>query len=291
MAGSRSAGGALTIAGTGTDVAVASAARGMSAFWSRILVAIAGLPIVLGFAWLGGWWLVALAVVGGLLALHEYFAMIRELRPLALAGFAGLVLALLGAQLGGIVWMLGGFMSTFATAFLLHGIARTKSSATAAIGSTVVGVAWIALGLGHLLLLRDLEPKGRLAAFTVLIAVFTADTLAYFSGRLVGRHKLVPTLSPGKTWEGFVAGVAAAVFVTFVALYKQHFLSIPASIVLGFVIAFACVIGDLFESALKRDMQVKDTGSLLAGHGGVLDRIDSVLFAAVASFYAILALQ
>ena len=126
---------------------------------------------------------------------------------------------------------------------------------------------------------------------TVLIAVFAADTIAYFIGRLVGRHKLVPTLSPGKTWEGFVAGVAAAVFVAFVALYKQHFLSIPDSIVLGFVIAIAGALGDLFESALKRDMQVKDTGSLLAGHGGVLDRLDSVVFAAVASFYAILALQ
>jgi phosphatidate cytidylyltransferase len=225
----------------------------MSAFWSRILVAVAGLPVVLGVVWLGGWWLVALCVVAGLLALHEYFAMIRELRPLALAGFAGLVLALLGAKLGGIVWMVGGFMSTFATAFLLHGIARTKAS--------------------------------------VLIAVFAADTVAYFTGRLIGRHKLVPTLSPGKTWEGLVAGVAAAVFVAFVAFYKQHFLSIAASIVLGFVIAFAGALGDLFESALKRDMQVKDTGSILAGHGGVLDRIDSVLFAAIASFYAILALQ
>jgi phosphatidate cytidylyltransferase len=272
-------------------VAVASAARGMSAFWSRIVVAVVALPVVLGLVWLGGWWLLALAIVGGLLALHEYFTMIRELRPLALAGFAGLVLALLGARTGGLVWMLGGFMSTFLTAFLLHGVARTKSSATAAIGSTVFGVAWIALGLGHLLMLRDLEPKGRLAAVTVLIAVFAADTLAYFTGRLVGRHKLVPTISPGKTWEGFVAGVAGAVFVAFVALYKQHYLSIPASIVLGFVIAFAGALGDLFESALKRDMQVKDTGLLLAGHGGVLDRIDSVLFAAVASFYAILALQ
>ena len=263
----------------------------MSAFWSRLVVALAGLPVVLGLVWLGGWWLLALGVVVGLVALHEYFTMIRELRPLALSGFAGLVLALVGARLGGLVWMLGGFMSTVATAFLLHGIARTKASATTAIASTVLGVAWIGLGLGHVLMLRDLGSKGRLAVLTVLIAVFAADTIAFFVGRLVGRHKLVPTLSPGKTWEGFVAGVAAAVFVSFVALYKQHFLSIPASIVLGFVIAIAGALGDLFESALKRDMQVKDAGSLLAGHGGVLDRLDSVLFAAIASFYAILALQ
>ena len=107
----------------------------MSAFWSRIAVAVAALPVVLGLAWLGGWWLLALGVVAGLLALHEYFTMIRELRPLALGGFAGLVLALLGARIGGLVWMLGGFMSTFATAFVLHQVARTKASATAAVGS------------------------------------------------------------------------------------------------------------------------------------------------------------
>jgi phosphatidate cytidylyltransferase len=235
---------------------------------------------------------IVLVVCAGLLALHEYFAMIRDLRPLALAGFARLQLGLLGAKLGGLVWMLGGFMSTLATAFLLHGIARTKASATAAISSTVLGVAWIGLGLGHVVMLRDdLGENGRLAVLTVLLAVFASDTIAYFTGRLIGRHKLVPTLSPGKTWEGFVAGVAAAVFVAFVALYKQDFLSIPASIALGLVVAFAGALGDLFESALKRDMQVKDTGSLLAGHGGVLDRIDSILFAAIASFYAILALQ
>jgi phosphatidate cytidylyltransferase len=264
----------------------------MSAFWSRILVALAGLPVVLGLVWLGGWWVIVLAVCAGLLALHEYFGMIRDLRPLALAGFAGLVLGLLGAKLGGVVWMLGGFTSTLATAFLLNGIARTKASATAAISSTVLGVTWIGLGLGHVVMLReDLGKNGRLAALTVLLAVFASDTIAYFTGRLIGRHKLVPTLSPGKTWEGFVAGVVAAVFVAFVALYKQDFLSIAASIVLGLVVALAGVLGDLFESALKRDMQVKDTGSLLAGHGGVLDRIDSILFAAIASFYAILALQ
>ena len=102
-------------------MAVASAARDMSAFWSRIVVALAALPVVLGLVWLGGWWLLALGVVVGLVALHEYFTMIRELRPLALSGFAGLVLALVGARLGGLVWMLGGFMSTVATAFLQAG--------------------------------------------------------------------------------------------------------------------------------------------------------------------------
>ncbi len=91
-------------------------------------------------------------------------------------------------------------------------------------------------------------------------------------------------MSPGKTWEGFVAGFVASVLVAFFALYqdRHEFLKIWEALVLGAVLAIAGTIGDLFESAVKRDMQVKDTGRLLGGHGGVLDRIDSLLFASVA---------
>jgi len=263
----------------------------VSAFWSRIVVAVALLPAVLGLVWLGGWWTVALAAVAGVIALHEYFGMIRELRPVALAGFAGLALLLLGVQLGGVAWMLAGFLATLGLTFLLFLVSRTRTSATVAVGSTVLGAGWIGLGLGHLILLRGLPTHGQLAAFTVIIAVFAADTAAYFTGRLVGRHRMAPALSPGKTWEGFVAGTATAVFVAFVALYRTGFVDGWRSIALGFVIALTAVLGDLFESALKRDMHVKDSGSLLAGHGGMLDRIDALLFAAIAAYYTILTLQ
>jgi phosphatidate cytidylyltransferase len=123
----------------------------------------------------------------------------------------------------------------------------------------------------------------------VLVAVWAGDSLAYFGGRLVGRHKMAPRTSPGKTWEGFVFGTAATIFVAFVALYKQDFLTIGQSIVLGVVLAVAAPLGDLFESLLKRDMDVKDTGTLLGGHGGMLDRIDAILFAAPAAYFTILA--
>ena len=125
----------------------------------------------------------------------------------------------------------------------------------------------------------------------MLLAVWAGDTLAYFVGRLIGRHKLAPTISPGKTWEGFVGGTVATIFVTFVALYdtRHEFLSIGQALLLGLALAAAAPLGDLFESLLKRDMGVKDSGNVLAGHGGVLDRIDAQLFAAVAAFYVILA--
>ena len=262
----------------------------MSPFLSRILVAVVALPVVLGVVWLGGWWLFALVAVGSIVALHEYTSMTRQLRPVVLGGYVGVLAMLVGASRGGIEWLLGGFMLAIAVTFALHVLAETRQPPTVAIGATLLGVAWIGFGLGHLVLLRDTE-EGRLALYTVLIAVFAADTLAFFAGRLLGRHKLAPTMSPGKTWEGFVAGTLAAVAVAFFALYEDRatYLSIPQALVLGLVVALAAAAGDLFESALKRDMQVKDTGRLLGGHGGVLDRIDSLLWAGPAAFYLLLA--
>jgi phosphatidate cytidylyltransferase len=264
----------------------------MSPFWSRIVVAAVGLPVVLYLVWLGGWWLFALAAVAAALALHEFFGIARPLRPLALAGYTGAFLALLGARLGGTDWMAAGFLLTLAFAFLLKGVSQTRQSVTVSVGATMLGAGWIGLGLSYVILLRAVAPTddGRLAAFTVLLAVFASDTIAYFAGRLIGRHRLAPTISPGKTWEGLVAGTIVAVLVPFFALYHSDFLDVWRSLVLGVVIAVAAPIGDLFESAVKRDLQVKDSGRLLAGHGGVLDRIDSLLFAAVASYYVILAL-
>jgi phosphatidate cytidylyltransferase len=262
----------------------------MSPFLSRILVAAAGLPLVLGVVWLGGWWLCVLAIVAGLVALHELYVLARPLRPLPLAGYTGLVLALLGAQLGGPVWMIGGFLTTLPLAFVLKGVSDTRQSLTVSVATTMLGVAWIGLGLAYVVLLRGIPEHGRLALFTVLLAVFGADTLAFFIGRLVGRHKLAPVLSPGKTWEGLVGSTVAAVLIPFFALYNQHFLTTGESLVLGAVIAVAAPLGDLFESAVKRDFGAKDSGRILAGHGGVLDRLDAPLFAAVAAYYAILAL-
>ncbi len=263
----------------------------MNPFLSRVLVTVVGVPVVLGLVYLGDWWIFGLVAFATLVALHELYVMARSLRPLVLAGYVGALATLVGAHLGGAEWMVGGFMLTLVLAFLLYGIAETRQTATVTMGSTILGTAWIALGLGHILLLRDIPEYGRLALFTVLLVVFADDTAAYLVGRLVGRHKLAPALSPGKTWEGFLAGTAAAVAVAFFALYedRNEFLSIWQALVLGSAIALAGAAGDLFESALKRDLDVKDSGQLLGGHGGMLDRIDSLLFGGVAAFYVILA--
>ncbi len=262
----------------------------MSGLLSRIVVAAVGLPVVVAAVYLGGWWLFALTVVVALIGLHELFWMTRTLRPVVLAGYLGSFAALLGATLGGLDWTFAGFTGTLALAFVFKGLAGTRQSTTVSVGVTVLGSAWVGLGLAHLILLRDIPVHGQDAVIAVLLAVFAGDTMAYAAGRLFGRHKLAPAISPGKTWEGFVAGSAAAVLATWIWLYEPAlFDDWWQSLVLGGVIALAGALGDLFESAIKRDMDVKDSGRLLLGHGGMLDRIDALLFAIVAAYYVIAA--
>ena len=259
--------------------------------FSRVLVAAILLPLVIGLVYLGGWWLFGLALVGGLLALHELYVMVRDLRPLVLGGYLGFALTLLGLQLGGLEWMLGGLLSTFVFAFVVYGLGGVRQSATTSFGVTLLGVAWVGAGIGCLLLIRDIAEFGFWAVMAVLFTVFAADTGAFFVGRTFGRHSLAPAISPKKSWEGFVGGVLAAVGMAFVILYKDRadFLSIPESLLLGLVIALASVLGDLFESAVKRDLEVKDSGRVLGGHGGMLDRLDSLLWAGPAAYFTILA--
>lgn len=263
----------------------------MTPLVSRLLVAAVLLPLVIGLVYLGGWWLFALGLVGGLIALHELYTMARELRPLLIAGYLGFVLALLGLQLGDVAWMLGGMLTTLFFAFVVFGLSDVRPSATASFGVTLLGVLWVGAGIGLLLLIRDIPEHGFWAVMAVLFSVFAADTAAFFVGRTIGRHKLAPAISPGKTWEGFVGGVVAAMVAAFVILYqdRDEFLTVPEMLLLGAAVALASVFGDLFESAVKRDLAMKDSGRLLGGHGGMLDRLDALLWAGPAAYFVILA--
>jgi phosphatidate cytidylyltransferase len=263
----------------------------MSPLLTRVAVIAAGLPLVLFAAYYGGWALLALLAPATVLALHELYRMARSLRPLVLAGYGGALAAVLGASWGGAEWMVGGFMLTLLLAFVFAAISETRQSTTVAVAMTMLGAAWIGLGLGSLILVRDLEPDGRLVLITVLLTVFVADTFAYVGGRLAGRHRMAPGISPGKTWEGFVAGAVGGVLTTWLALYREP-IGVDGwqAFTLGAVIVLTAVAGDLFESMVKRDLGVKDSGRVLLGHGGVLDRVDSIVFAGPAAYFTVLAL-
>lgn len=265
----------------------------MSSLTSRLLVTALLLPLVIGVVYLGGWWLFGLALAGGLIALHELYTMAKELRPLVLAGYLGFVLGLLGLQLGGLPWMVGGILVTPFLMFVLYGLSDIRTSATTSFGVTLLGVVWVGAGLGLPLLVRDIPEHGFWAVIAILFTVFAADTVAFFVGRAVGRHKMAPAISPGKTWEGFAAGVAAAMAASFLILYndRDEFLTIPETLLFGAAVALASVFGDLFESAVKRDLGFKDSGRLLGGHGGMLDRLDALLWAGPAAYFVILAVN
>ncbi|HMJ04352.1 MAG TPA: phosphatidate cytidylyltransferase, partial [Conexibacter sp.] len=159
-----------------------------------------------------------------------------------------------------------------------------RDHATLAMAATLLGVYWIGFALAHAVLLREL-PHGNAIVIDVLVGTFIGDTGAYFGGRAFGRRKLAPRISPNKTVEGLAIGALTAVAAVFVAGLYQDWLSTTEALLLGAGVAIAAPIGDLFESFVKRDVGIKDSGRAFGAHGGALDRVDAALFAAVVGYY------
>jgi phosphatidate cytidylyltransferase len=166
-------------------------------------------------------------------------------------------------------------VATFPVVFLLT--AAQPRGGAPAISVTILGVAWVGLALAHAILLRDL-PHGGAIIVDVLVGTFLGDTGAYLGGRAFGRTKLAPRISPNKTIEGLLCGMAVAVIAVWWAGLSQSWLGGTKGALIGLGVAIAAPLGDLFESYLKRDAGTKDTGTLFGAHGGALDRLDAVLF-------------
>ncbi len=147
------------------------------------------------------------------------------------------------------------------------------------------GPLYVGLCLGHLLPTRAL-PDGEFLIFGLFLVTWAADTGAYYAGTSLGRHKLAPSISPNKTIEGLAGGLAAAILASFAS--QAWFLpswTVTDCVAVAFLLTAAGLLGDLAESAMKRGAGVKDSGSLIPGHGGMLDRLDSLLFTAPAFYY------
>jgi phosphatidate cytidylyltransferase len=167
-----------------------------------------------------------------------------------------------------------------------------RESAVVSIAITVTGAVYVGYGIAFLVLLRGLSGPGRFG-FNLLLAVlldtWAGDIFAYFGGRAFGRRRLAPAISPNKTVEGLLCGMVAGTAAGWLTLYGQGLTNVQA-LAVALAVAIAAPLGDLFESYLKRDLGVKDSGSLLGGHGGVLDRIDALLFAGAAAYFVVAAL-
>jgi phosphatidate cytidylyltransferase len=295
----------------------------------RVITAVILIPLVVIALFKAPLWLFALLVFGvALLAVHEYLGIAKAqgFQPMVAATYLFLTLTIAlfyfmtGALLGlsdtaalrafsGMVFFWGlPVVALFSPLiYLLLGLSRDPlSQAVPSAAVSYLALPYIGFTLGELLFFQEI-PAGALYLLFLMLLVWCGDIAAYYVGRAIGKHKLAPRISPGKTWEGAAGSVFGAVilglllfrFVNPIADFFQriHLLRLPSSTVLaslhnGFTLApfwlivlFAiCVnvsaqLGDLVESAMKRGAGVKDSGTLLPGHGGVLDRIDALLFA------------
>jgi phosphatidate cytidylyltransferase len=265
---------------------------------ARVLTAVVALPILFAsilVPWLL-WLFVAIAGVALVAGLAEFYHLARrpEVKPDREAGFLGAIAIFTISMFFNEAW----FNLLLVQIVLILLTAGTLIRATlrgapfdemiASTGSTILGVLYVALLGSHLVSLR-VGFKQLLAAHLLsffFMVLMGADVGAYYTGRAFGKHKLAPKISPGKTWEGVGGGIVAASAMAAIAHF-WFFKELPLKWVLSlaFVMTILGILGDLTESALKRSAGAKDAAKLLPGHGGILDRLDSLLFNAPVIYY------
>ncbi len=258
----------------------------------RILTAVIGLPILIAIIILGLPWLTLLVGAIALLATLEFLALAqkRDLEPFApLALVWTLAFIVTGHFIAtgdlGRITLSYAFAAGLLASFLWAFFARGRQNLTLDWGYTVGGAIYVGWFLSYALLLRGLD-HGWQWVLLMLIGTFATDTFAFLVGKAVGRHKMVPSISPGKTWEGAAAGLAAAMIaVPLLSSVLGIDMAVWKAVLLGVLVGVLAQVGDLVESMLKRLSRAKDSGKILPGHGGFLDRLDSVVFNIVIVYY------
>ncbi|HWF04352.1 MAG TPA: phosphatidate cytidylyltransferase [Candidatus Angelobacter sp.] len=282
----------------------------------RVLTAVALVPVVLLLLFKAPWPVFVLAIATVIiLTLREYLDVteaygMKPFRGLTYLVSILVVLAFTAYNYRWTSWMLSeGFLSLIALSYLLAVVfgvpvvlRKEMRMAVPAAAMSLLGILYIAVSLGLLIRFRHLPRNEYLIVF-ILFSVWGGDIAAYYVGKNFGRHKLAPVVSPNKSWEGAIASVIASIGIALLVFHWRETLNaffthepntsilvpsplgLPQIIVLGLITNIAAQLGDLFESALKRGAGVKDSGTILPGHGGVLDRIDALLFAIPVVWY------
>jgi len=265
----------------------------------RILTAVVALPILLFTVWSSSpYYFVALTAIAVIIALGEFYSLARKARckPDIVTGFCTALVVIASFVFEEPLLTVGALIAVTIVA-LVGAVFRPEDlkESLISVAATVFGVVYVALlasclvGVRMIADARFVAPVSHLSskALTMFFAiVMLTDTGAYYAGRAIGRHKLAPRISPGKTIEGAIGGFVMGA----VAGYLSKLIFFPEiptahSLVLGAIIGIVGQIGDLAESLLKRGSDVKDSGRLLPGHGGMLDRIDSILFSAPVLYF------
>jgi phosphatidate cytidylyltransferase len=258
---------------------------------NRLAVAIPGAAVVAALLWAGDAAWASLVAIVAAFAAFEGVRLLRDARPLALAAgalSAGIVAA---AAIEGREALAPALLGAFAVLAVGAVFAIRPGERTPSALAGTLCIVWVGAGLAHGALLRELE-HGAVLVLAVLVGTFVGDTFAHILGSLFGRTPLAPSVSPNKSVEGFAAGVigGTAAVVALAAFLDEPWFELWEAGVLGFAVTLAAVCGDLFESALKREAGVKDSGTLLGAHGGVLDRVDALLFTVPLGYYLATAL-
>lgn len=228
-----------------------------------------------------GWFAVGVGLLG-IVCMHELLTMYDAYAPPKLAGFLGIAGLVVAAQLGDLDTVVLAFVCFFAVLFLVTMLTPRATGAGVAI--CVLGVAWIGLAIAQAILLRDLPHGGGIVA-CVLVGTVACDIGAYFGGRTFGATPLAPRVSPNKTWEGLGIGIVVGVLAVWLTGTYQDWLKGTDALLIGLGVSLAGPMGDLFESFLKRDAGIKDTGRVFGAHGGALDRLDALLFTVVVGYW------
>ncbi len=259
---------------------------------ARLLSAIVSLPILFGVLWWGEpIWFVLIAAIAILLGLSEYHALTRPgdllssqslTRILSLIAASSVLAAFYFERLDRIVIILAIYVIIELLLQLYVNLDRDELSHVLQCAAVnIFGVLYLAVLGGHIVALRMTE-GGRLASQLLTLffmIIFAGDTGAYYTGRAIGRHKLAPRISPGKTVEGAIGGLISNVIAALIAHYTFFpELKLGHAIGLALVMGILGIAGDLCESVLKRGARAKDAGKIIPGHGGLLDRLDSMLF-------------
>ncbi len=256
----------------------------------RVLVALPWIVFAIAITVAGGP-VFALAMVGlGVVAVGEFAGIASRHRPLVIPAYISVAGLIAAAYLGTSYSVLMVLAASVPLLFAFAARARFREGATISLGITLLAVVWIGVPLAHAVFLRELPDHGAALLIDVLVGTFVADTAAYATGRMFGSHKIAPNLSPNKTIEGLVGGFLIGTMGFWFAGLYQDWLSGVDALIIGAAVAAMAPVGDLFESLLKRDLGTKDTGTLFGPHGGILDRIDAVLFTVVVGYYLSVAL-
>ena len=252
-------------------------------FKTRVLTAVIGIPVFLGVLYLGGWyWKLTFALIG-ILAFMEFIQMMSniQLRPLLLPGLLLLLLLLFSPD----TYLYPGIFSMLILAVIIS-ILKYPDLTLKDTAISLFGAAYIGFLLSYAIKIADLQ-QSFLVIVLALLLTWGSDTGAYFAGKLWGTHKMTPILSPNKTWEGAAGGlvVSAITALIFFLVIDIDGVGPAYALLLGLGASTLAQLGDFFISGVKRFFQVKDSGRIIPGHGGVLDRFDSFLLLVPLVYY------